>query len=135
MNRFSVTNPILKKSVSYNTPVSLQESEAHPWTDPTKGGEWNKANEMLSIMTRQMTVDIAKDAASGHVTVNLKSVYDCGVGLTDPSDRKIEENELIFNNYGSGLEILETDSAAFHTRVCTTLDMSELNTLVVIMIM
>ena len=63
------------------------------------------ADEMLSTMTRQMTVDITKDNASGYVTVNLKSVYDCGAGLTDPADRKIEENNLVFNNYGSGQDM------------------------------
>ena len=61
-----------------------------------------------SIMSKTVTISIAKNSASGTTSVDVEYVYDCGSGYTDPEtdDRYYTEHSSIYNNYSSG-ETLE----------------------------
>lgn len=59
------------------------------------------ASEFMERMTKTVTLEILKSAATGATTVNLSYVYDCGAGVTAAEDRLLTEDYTIFENYGS----------------------------------
>ena len=79
--------------------LAMQAADTFAMRHMNYSDEIMTASDFLSVMSKTVTIDIARDGETGLTTVNLEYDFDCGSGYTEETDRHYSERTSIFNDY------------------------------------